>query len=633
MLGMRITVRRSSSVDPASGAVAVERARALAGWGMIGVLLAAIAQLAGGSALADPHPSIALHGAPLYADGFTHFDYANPDAPKGGTLTLGVLGTFDSLNPFIIKGNAASGLRGGIADDNVYESLMVRGYDEPFTLYALVASSIDVPDDRSRVTFQIDARAHFSDGVAIAPDDVIFSYETLRDHGFPYFKSNYADVDHVDKVGEHGVTFVFKGSANRELPLILGLMPILPRHAIDLATFENTTLTPPIGSGPYVVANVDAGRQLILKRDPSYWGNDLPVRRGLYNFSEIHYDYFRDSTNLFEAFKKGDIDLVSEGDPAHWSQAYDFPAAADGRVVKESIASGLPKGMTGFAMNTRRSLFANVTVREAMVRLFDFEWANKNLYFGLYARTGSYFDGSDLASTDHPADEREKKLLAPFPEAVGPDFLAGTWRPPVTDGSGRDRTQLKAGLDLLLKAGFRLDGSQLKSPSGEPLTFEILTQTRDQERVALAYQRTLKAIGIDASVRSVDSAEYDKRWKTFDFDMTMWSWGASLSPGNEQRNRWTSAAADRQGSLNLPGVKSPAADAAIEALVGATTREDLVAAARALDRVLLSGYYVVPLFHLPSQWVAHWSRIAHPQKSSLFGMVLPAWWVRPGEAQ
>jgi peptide/nickel transport system substrate-binding protein len=510
---------------------------------------------------------------------------------------------------------------------------MTRGYDEPFTLYALVAASIDVPDDRSRVTFQIDPRAHFSDGIAITPDDVIFSYETLRDHGYPSFKSNYADIDHVEKVGERGVTFVFKGSSNRELPLILGLMPILPKHATDLATFENTTLAPPVGSGPYVVANVDPGRQLVLKRDPNYWGNDLPVRRGLYNFSEIRYDYFRDNTNLFEAFKKGDIDLMSEGDPAHWSQAYDFPAAIDGRVVKESISSGLPKGMTGFAMNTRRPLFANAKVREAMVRLFDFEWANKNLYFGLYARTGSYFDGSDLASPGRPADERETQLLKPFPGAVGPAFLAGTWRPPVTDGSGRDRTQLKAGLDLLLGAGFKLDSNQLKSPSGEPLSFEILTQTRDQERVALAYQRTLKAIGVDASVRSVDSAEYDKRWKTSDFDMTMWSWPVSLSPGNEQRNRWTSAAADRQGSLNLPGVKSPAVDAAVEALVGATTREDLIAAARVLDRVLLSGYYVVPLFHVPSQWVAHWSRIAHPQKSSLFGMVLPAWWARPGEAQ
>ena len=490
-----------------------------------------------------------------------------------------------------------------------------------------------MPDDRSRATFQIDPRAHFSDGVAITPDDVIFSYEMLRDHGFPYFKSNYADVDRVEKAGERGVTFIFKGTANRELPLILGLMPILPKHAIDPATFENTTLAPPIGSGPYVVSDVDPGRKLTLKLDPNYWGKDLPVRRGLYNFGEIDYDYFRDNTNLFESFKKGDIDLVSEGDPAHWSQAYDFPAVTDGRVVKESIASGLPKGMTGFAMNTRRPIFANRLLREAMVQLFDFEWANKNLYFGLYERTDSYFDGSDLASPGRPADDREKALLAPFPDAVAPAFLAGTWRPPVTDGSGRDRTQLRLGLDLLIKAGFRLNGNQLTSSNGQPLTFEILTQTREQERVALAYQRTLTAIGIDVSVRTVDSAEYEKRWKTFDFDMIMWGWPASLSPGNEQRNRWTSAAADREGSLNLPGVKSPAADAAIEALVGATTREDLVAGARLLDRVLLSGYYVVPLFHVPSQWVAHWSRIAHPQKSSLFGMVLPAWWARPGEAQ
>ena len=585
------------------------------------------------SAWAEPRQSIAMHGSARYQPGFTHFDYANPDAPKGGTLTLGVLGSFDSLNPFIVKGNAVSGLRGGIAEDNVYESLMVRGYDEPFTLYALVASSIDVPDDRSRVTFEIDPRAHFSDGIPITPADVIFSFETLREHGYPSFKANYADVDHVERIGEHGVTFVFKGTSNRELPLILGLMPILPKHATNPDTFENTSLVPPVGSGPYVVADVDPGRQMKLKRDPNYWGKDLAVRRGLYNFDVIRYDYFRDNTNLFESFKKGDIDFISEGDPARWSQAYDFAAVADGRVLKESFISGLPKGMVGFAMNTRRPLFANVRVREAVVRLFDFEWANKNLYFGLYERTQSYFDGSDLASTGHSADDREKKLLAPFPDAVAPQFLSGAWRAPVTDGSGRDRAQLKAGLDLLLAAGFHLEGGQLKSADGQPLRFEILTLTHEQERIALAFQRTLKAIGIDTSVRNVDSSEYDKREKTFDFDMTMWSWPASLSPGNEQRHRWTSAAASEQGSYNLPGVQSPASDAAIEALVGAGTREDLIAATRVLDRVLLSGYYVVPLFHVPGQWVAHWARITHPERSSLFGLVLPAWWARSGDAQ
>lgn len=583
------------------------------------------------TAEAEPRAAIALHGDPKYGPGFTHFDYADPNAPKGGSLHLGVLGTFDSLNPFIVRGNAASGLRGGIADDNVYESLLTRGYDEPFTLYALVAESIDLADDRSRVTFQIDPRAHFSDGVPIRPQDVIFSFDVLREHGFPYFKSLYADVDHIETTGERGVMFVFKSGANRELPLILGLMPILPKHATNPDTFEQTTLVPPIASGPYVVASVDAGRQLILKRDPNYWGKDLAVRRGLYNFGEIRYDYFRDYTNLFEAFKKGDIDLVTEGDPAHWSQAYDFPAANDGRIVRESISSGLPRGMTGFAINTRRQIFANQRVRQALVDLFDFEWMNKNLYFGLYARTMSFFQSSELSSTGHPADEREQALLKPFPDAVGPAFMSGTWRPPETDASGRDRKQLKAALDILTSAGFKLSGSRLVGPTGEPLHFEILTQTREQERIALAYQRTLATVGIDASVRAVDSSEYDKRWKSFDFDMTMWTWPASLSPGTEQRNRWTSAAAERQGSLNLPGVRSPAADAAIEALVGAATREDLVSAARALDRVLLSGFYVVPLFHIPTQWVAHWARIAHPQKSSLFGMVQPAWWMRPGD--
>lgn len=596
-----------------------------------GLLAVACLSLLGTStASAEPRPAMALHGEPKYGPGFTHFDYANPDAPKGGTLHLGVLGSFDSLNPFIVRGAAASGLRGGIADDNVYESLMTRGYDEPFTLYGLVAESVDLADDRRRVMFQINAKAHFSDGVPIRSEDVIFSFNLLREHGFPYFKANYFDVDHVEATGERGVTFVFKSGANRELPMILGLMPILPKHATNPDTFEQTTLVPPIASGPYVVASVDAGRQVILKRDPNYWGKDLPVRRGLYNFDEIRYDYFRDYTNLFEAFKKGDIDLLTDGDPAHWSQAYDFPAANDGRIVRESISSGLPKGMTGFAINTRRAVFADRRVREALVDLFDFEWMNKNLYFGLYARTMSFFQSSELASTGHPADEREKALLKPFPDAVGPAFMAGTWRPPVTDASGRDRKQLKAALDILFSAGYKLSGEQLVDPKGEPLTFEIITQTREQERIALAYRRSLATVGIDVRVRAVDSTEFDKRTKAFDFDMAMWGWPASLSPGNEQRGRWSSASAARQGSYNLPGVRSPAADAAIEALVGAATREDLVSAARALDRVLLSGFYVVPLFHIPTQWVAHWARIAHPQKSSLYGMVQPAWWMRPG---
>ena len=631
-----LVVMRIDPFSPESPLSSADRFRPTNGRGraLAGALAGALALVSGVMApilpaRAEPRPAIAMHGEPLYPPGFEHFAYADPASPKGGVLTLGVQGSFDSLNPFIVRGNAASGLRGGIAEDNVYESLMVRGYDEPFTLYGLLAESLDVPADRSRATFVIHPKAHFSDGAPVTPDDVIFSYKVLSEHGFPYFKSNYADVASVSRVGERGVEFIFKGSGNRELPLILGLMPILPKHKIDPDTFEKTTLEPPVASGPYKVAEVDPGRRLVLKRDTEYWGKDLPVRRGLHNFDEIRYDYYRDHTNLFEAFKKGTIDLVVEGDPAHWSQAYDFPAVSDGRVLKESFTAGLPKGMTGFAINTRRAVFADRRVREALVRLYDFEWANKNLYFGLYARTGSYFQGSELASPGHPADALELKLLAPFAGSMPTAFLDGKWAPTPTDGSGRDRAQLKAGLDLLVAAGFKLDGAQMKTPDGRPFVFEILTQTREQERVALGYQRTLKSIGIDASVRSVDSAEYDKRWKTFDFDLTMWTWPASLSPGNEQRNRWTTAAAEREGSLNLPGVRSPAVDAAVDALIGATTREELVAAARSLDRALLSGFYVVPLFHVPSQWIAHWSRITHPEKASLFGAVLPAWSQKP----
>ncbi len=582
-------------------------------------------------ALAEPRSSIAVHGTPRLAPDFAHFPYADPAAPKGGRITLGVVGSFDSLNPFVFKGNPATGMRGGAEGANVYESLMERGLDEPFTLYGLLAETIDVADDGLTVDFRLHAAARFSDRAPVTPADVVFSFETLREKGLPYMRSNYRDVAKVETLDARTVRFRLKTAENRELPLILGLMPILPAHDWADREFEATTLRPPIGSGPYRVAAVEPGARITLVRDPDYWAKDLPARRGLYNADELRWEYFRDRNALMEGFKSGLLDLVSESDPGRWAVYYDFPAARDGRVARLTLPLDVPRGMTGFALNTRRPLFADVRLREALTRLFDFEWANKNLFHDLYERQKGFFDESELSAYARPADAREREILAPFADAVAPAVLDGTWRMPTTDASGRDRVALRAAWDLLTAAGWRRDGTRLVSAAtGEPLAFEILTQTREQERLAVGWQRTLAALGIDARVRTVDAAQYEMRRKTFDFDVTMWVWPASASPGNEQIHRWTSHAAAQEGSFNLPGVRSPAADAAIDALLAARSRDDLVAATRALDRVLMSGFYVVPLFHLPGQWLAHWTRIEHPAKTPSTGWALPTWWVRDG---
>ena len=605
------------------------RASALA----LAFLAAVVGTVLAPAADAAPRAAIAMHGEAALPPGFDHFPYADPAAPKGGRVTLGVVGSCDSLNPFVFKGNPAAGFRGGAEGSNVYESLMERGLDEPFALYGLIAETIDVADDLSAVTFRLRREARFSDRTPITPEDVVFSFETLREKGLPYMRANYRDVSAVEKVDDRTVRFRLKSSENRELPLILGLMPVLPAHDWKDREFEATRLDPPIGSGPYRVAKVEPGARVVFARDPDYWAKDLPVRRGLYNADELRFEYFRDRNAMIEAFKKGLLDLAVETDPGRWTNAYAFPAVTDGRVVKETFGLDLPRGMTGFALNTRRPLFADRRVREALTRLFDFEWANRNLFYSLYERQVGYFDASELSAYARPADARERALLAPFPGAVAPAFLDGTWRMPKTDGSGRDRKALAAALDLLKQAGWHFDGARLVDASGKPFAFEVLTQTREQERLAMGWQRTLATLGIDARIRTVDAAQYEMRRKTFDFDVTMWVWAASASPGNEQIHRWSSRAAGDEGSFNLPGVRVPAADAAIAALIGARSRDDLVAAARVLDRVLMSEFFVVPLFHSPGQWVAHWTRIEHPAKTPGSGWHLPAWWVRAGERQ
>ncbi len=423
------------------------------------------------------------------------------------------------------------------------------------------------------------------------------------------------------------VRFDLAGSDDRELPLIIGLMPVLAKHAIDPDKFEETTFEPPLGSGPYTVSAVKPGESVVFKRDANYWGRDLPINRGTWNFETIRYDYYRDGNTHFEAFKKGLYDVRNETDPGRWQTAYDFPSVRDGRVVKEEFPYGLPKGMDGLVFNTRRPIFADVRVREAILNLFDFEWINHNYFFDLYKRTASYFDGCDLSAHGVAADARERELLAPFPGSVRANIMEGSWAPPVTDGSGRDRAGLRRAFALFAEVGYQLKGTQLvHTASGRPFAFEILTTTRDHERLALAFVRSLKLAGIDARVRSVDATQFERRRIGFDFDMMQYRWEQSLSPGNEQLFYWSSAAASEEGSRNYMGVKSKAVDAMIAAMLGAESRVDFVAATRALDRVLLSGIYVVPLYFPPKQWIARWTRIKHPSQTSLFGYLPETWW-------
>jgi len=589
-------------------------------------LLAALVLISAGlgawSAAAEPNHGIAMHGQPKYPAGFSHFDYVNPDAPEGGRLALGVQGSFDSLNQLIIKGNAAPGLR-----EYVHESLLARSKDEAFSLYGLLAESVETPEDRAWVQFVLRPEARFSDGEPVTVDDVIFSLKLLREKGRPFHRSYYSKVEKIERVGERGVKLVFLDDGDREMPLIMGLMPILPEHLIDPERFEETTLDAPIGSGPYVVETIDPGVRLSLKKDPDYWGRDLAVNRGLHNFDRIVYDFFRDGNALFEAFKKGLFDIREESDPSAWARDYTFPAVSDGRVLLKAFETQTPAGMNGLAFNTRRPVFSDQRVREALILLFDFEWINANLYHGLYQRTQSFFEGSELSSFGRPADARERTLLKPFPDAVKPEAMAGRMKLPVTDGSGRDRKARREAMRLLGEAGYTLvDGTLIHQETGAPLEFEMMAATRDQERLFLNYRRSLSRIGIDVSIRQVDTAQYWSRKTDFDFDVIQHNWPSSLSPGNEQSYRWSSAAAETRGSFNYPGVKSAAADAMIDALLAAKTREDFVSAVRAFDRVLRSGAYVIPLFHLPKQWVAHWDRLKHPETTPLYGYQIDSWW-------
>ena len=592
------------------------------------VVMALSLSVHGFAATASESSAIAMHGSPALPADFQHLPYVNPQAPKGGRLVWGLLGTFDSLNPFIVRGVAVQQIR-----THVFESLLTRGNDEPFTLYGLLARTVETDDERTYVTFRLDPRARFSDGQPVLADDVSFSWNLLREHGRPNHRQFYGKVAKVEVLDPLTIRFDFGGVADRELPLILGLMPILPKHATDVATFEDTSMAAPVGSGPYRVTAVRPGASVTLTRNPDYWGRDLPINRGLWNFDEIRLDYYREANGQFEAFKRGLYDVRVENEPLRWHDGYDFPAARDGEIIRDSVTSGMPQPSQFLVFNTRRPVFADIKVRRALTLLFDFEWINRNYFFGLYRRSGGYFAGSELSAYGRAADATERELLKPFSARIPPDIMDGCYRLPVTDGSGRNRSALKAALDLLEEAGYGFDGTVLRHrTTRQPLAFEILVTTRDQERIALAYAGSLKRAGINAAIRVVDPVQFDQRRLSFAFDMIQNRWDQSLSPGNEQAFYWGSEAADRTGTRNYMGAKDPAIDAMIAALLRARDRPEFISTVRALDRTLMAGFYAIPVLNAAEEWIARWNRIERPDRTALTGALPESWWQRPEPA-
>lgn len=585
------------------------------------------------AARAEPSHAIAMHGEPALPAGFTHFPYANPDAPKGGDITYCVIGSFDNLNPFIIKSlrTTARGMIDVLFGNLVFEPLMQRSADEAFTLYGLLAETADMDDDRSVVEFKLNPLAKWSDGQPVTPEDVIFTYEVFTEKGRPPYSDRMKKIARIEKTGEHSVRFTFNDKSDREFPLTVALTPILPRHAFDKTTFDQTTLKPLIGSGPYIVAEIVPGQRIVFRRNPEYWAKNIPSKRGFDNYDRITVEYFQNANAQFEAFKKGICAMYAESDPVKRERDFDFPAFKNGDVVGETFQVGLPPVVTGFLFNTRLPKFADPRTRRALAMLYDFEWANKNIYEGKFERTASFWQNSELSALGRPASDAEKALLAPFPGAVLPEVMDGTYKPPQTDGSGRDRAALKAALDLLKSAGYRLDGRTLLDPSGQPFAFEILASSQSEERLAAIYQRTLEKIGIAVSIRTLDDTQMQQRKQRFDFDVVIGVTGftGSLSPGIEQSFRWGSASANTEGSFNLAGVASPAIDAAIDAMLRARSKEDYVAAVRVLDRLLISGAYMVPMQHNTEQWLAYWKYLEHPAKTSIYGYQLPVWWRKP----
>lgn len=585
-------------------------------------LAALLLGLSAGPAFAEgARHGISLYGDLKYPPGFTHFDYVNPDAPKGGTLRLSATDGFDSLNPYIVRGRPAQGL------EYLYETLTVKSEDEASSAYGLIAETIEAAADHSWVIFTLRAQARWHDGKPITAQDVVWSFETLRDKGAPAYRFYYKNVARAEALAPNRVKFTFDAAGNRELPQIMGELPVLPKHYFATHAFDATTLEPPLGSGPYRIATVDPGRAITYGRVADYWGRDLPVNRGRYNFDQVRIDYYRDDIVAFEAFKGRRFDARPESSARQWATAYDIPQVKDGRILKEVLPVERTEPMQGYFMNTRRPQFADRRVRQALGLAFDFQWANRNLFHDQYTRTSSYFENSELAAKGPPSAE-ELALLEPFRDKLPPDVFGPAYEAPKSDGSGADRTNLRAARTLLEAAGWTVQDRKLVGPDGQQMRVEILLDNPLFERVVAPYLQNLARLGIDATQRTVDSAQYRNRLDEFDFDMTVNSIAQSLSPGNEQRIYWTAAAADVKGSRNILGVRDPVVDALVEKVVFASDRASLVVACRALDRVLTWNHYVVPHWHFKGLRLASWNRFARPAKSPRYGYGFPeTWWI------
>lgn len=570
---------------------------------------------------------IALHGKPKYAAGFTHFDYVNPDAPKGGALNLAANGTFDSLNPFNLKGAGMSAAGVGVT----FQTLMEASLDEPFSQYGLVAESVTLAPDRRWVSYKLRPQARFNDHTPITPEDVIFSFEALRDKGHPSYRSYYKDVAKAEKIGAREVKFTFSNADNTELPLIVGQLPVLSKAFWQGKDFAATTLEPILGSGPYEIASFTQGRTVTYKRVADWWAADIPVNRGRYNFDTIRYDYYRDNTALLEAFFSGSYDLRVENSAKEWATAYTTDAVKQGRIVRQAIKNELPSGMQAFIFNTRREIFKDRRVREAIGYAFDFEWANKNVAFGAYKRTNSYFANSEMAASGLPSAD-ELAILEPYRGKIPDEVFAKEFSSPVTDGSGNNRENLRKATALLREAGWTAQNGKLVNAKGEALKFSIIDESPMFERWIQPFLRNLERLGVQASYRVVDSSQYQNLMDNFDFDMTIHVFGQSLSPGNEQRNYWGSASADQKGGLNFIGVKDPVIDALTEKLTHAPDRKALVTICRAMDRVLLWNYFVVPHWHYGAFRLAYWDRFGQPALAPKYGLsYADSWWIDPAK--
>jgi microcin C transport system substrate-binding protein len=587
------------------------------------LVLAAFLATSSTVATAGPRHGLSAFGELKYPPDFKHFEWVHPDAPKGGRLaTIGTIarGTFDSFNAFILKGDAAQGL------EYVFDSLMTRAYDEPDAVYGLVAQSAELAPDRSSVTFRMRPEAKFADGSPLTAEDVIFTFNILKEKGHPLYRAQLKDVTKVEALDAHTVRYTFTGSETRDLPLVVAGLPILSKAYYATREFDQTTLDPPLGSGPYAIGDFKPGTFVSYKRRVDYWAKDLPVNRGRFNFDELRFEYFRDRTAGLESFKAGAFDLREEFTARDWATGYDIPAVKDGRLLLLTLPDESPSGAQGFFLNTRRPKFSDVRVRKALDYAFDFEWTNKNIFYDLYTRTESFFENSDMKASGKPSPA-ELALLEPFRAQLSEEVFGEAYKPPVSDASGQDRKLLREAGRLLDEAGWRVKDGKRVDAKGEVLDFEFLITDPATERILTPYVKNLQAIGVQSTIRRVDPAQYERRVKSFDFDVINTRYALRLTPGVEVRTFWGSEAAKTEGSYNLAGMSHPVIDALIVKMSEAKTREDLITATRALDRVLRAGHYWVPHWYRPYHYIAYWDKFGRPSVKPRYERgIIHTWW-------